>query len=135
MGDEIGFGSSREPGTGSAPMRQLIPMQVGHATVYVEQISQSLEIQTDDTIRPVAPSPGEAFGKASEILQECVRVLGERVEGLTERAKPAQVTVEFTLSFEVAGRAQLIPVLLTGESKAATGLKVTAVWETETVRS
>lgn len=54
--------------------------------------------------------------------------MGERVETLAENVKPREVTVEFTLSFEASGKAQLIPVFLTGQTKAATGLKVTAVW-------
>lgn len=107
-------------------------MQVGSATVYVEQAGEPFEIQTDDQFYPVSPpSTKDAFEEASRILQECVRVVGERVEDLTEKARPKEVTVEFTLSFEAKGRAQLIPVLLTGEAKAATGLKVTAVWDTK----
>lgn len=107
-------------------------MQVGSATVYVEQVGEPLEILTDDQFYPVSPpNTKEAFEEASKILQECVRVVGERVENLAEKAKPNEVTVEFTLSFEAKGRAQLIPVLLTGEAKTATGLKVTAVWDTK----
>lgn len=105
-------------------------MQVGSATVYVEQAGEPLQIQTDDRFYPVSPpSTKEAFEEASKILQECVRVVGERVEGLAGKAMPKEVTVEFTLTFEATGKAQLIPVLLTGEAKAVTGLKVTAVWD------
>jgi hypothetical protein len=39
------------------------------------------------------------------------------------------VSVEFSLSFEATGKAQLVPVFVTGETKAATGLKVKAVWK------
>lgn len=129
MSDEIGFGG--DGGTrraASTPQRQLVPMKVGGATVFVEQVGEPLEVETDE-IYPVAPlSPTEAFEKAGEALQECVRVVGEKVEGLAGKAMPREVTVEFTLSFEATGRAQLIPVFLTGETKAQTGLKVTAVW-------
>jgi hypothetical protein len=104
-------------------------MQVGSATVFIEQVGERVEVQTDDTIYPVSPpSPDEAFDKAGFILQECVRVVGEKIEEIAEKSKPREVTVEFTLSFEAAGKAQLIPVLFTGETKAVTGLKVIAMW-------
>ena len=129
MSDEIGFGGNESPEPISAPARQLIPMRIGSTAVYVEQVGEPAEVGVSDEIYPAAPpSPAEAFEKAGEALQECVRVVGEKVESLAEKAKPEQVTVEFTLSFEATGKAQLIPVLLTGETKATTGLKVTAVW-------
>lgn len=129
MGDEIGFGGDGESRPEGGSVRKLVPMQIGTATVYVEQVGEPPEIETDEDIYPVAPpGPREAFEQAGEILHECVRVVGERIEGLTEKAKPGQVTVEFTLSFEAKGKAQLIPVFFTGETKAQTGLKVTAVW-------
>jgi hypothetical protein len=129
VSDEIGVTGVNKPRSESASTRQLVPMRVGSATVFVERVSERAEIQADDTIYPVSPpSPEEAFEKAGNILQECVRVVGERVEELAEKAKPRDITVEFALSFEAAGKAQLIPVFLTGETKAITGLKVTAVW-------
>jgi hypothetical protein len=127
MSDAIGFGGS-EQSAASTPTSRLIPMQVGSATVYVEQFGAPPEVEVDERIRPVAPDPKQAFEQASEILRECVRVVGERVEGLAEKARPRDITVEFALSFEATGKAQLIPVFLTGETKAITGLKVTAVW-------
>jgi len=130
MSDKIGFGDNRRSPESTAT-RRFIPMQVGSATVYVEQIGTPPEIEVDPRIRAVAPDPKEAFEQASEILRECVRVVGERVEGLAElaeKARPRDITVEFALSFEVKGKAQLIPVFLTGETKAVSGLKVTAVW-------
>jgi hypothetical protein len=127
VGDGIGFGG-REQSTATAPTSRLIPMQVGSATVYVEQFGAPPEVEVDDRIRAVAPDPKKTFEQASEILRECVRVVGERVEGIAEKTRPRDITVEFALSFEATGRAQLIPVILTGETKAVTGLKVTAVW-------
>jgi hypothetical protein len=126
VSDAIGFGDSEQ--SVSTSTRRLIPMQVGSATVYVEQFGAPPEVEVDDRIRPVAPDPKQAFEQASEILRECVRVVGNRVEGLAEQARPRDITVEFALSFEATGKAQLIPVFLTGETKAMTGLKVTAVW-------
>jgi hypothetical protein len=112
----------------AAQARRFVPLQVGSATVYVEQVSTPAEIEGTGDIYPVAPSPQDAFQKAGEVLEECVRMMGERIEKLAEHAKPQQITVEFTLTFEATGRATLIPVLITAESKAGMGFKVTALW-------
>ena len=138
MGDEISVGGVAE--TSASDGRRLVPMKVGSATVYVEQVGPPAEAVADDTIYPVAPSPREAFETAGEVLRECVRVVGEKMAAMGEAAQPhavalakaalpEEVTVEFSLTFEASGRAALIPVFVTGESKAQTGLKVTAVWQ------
>jgi hypothetical protein len=127
MTDEIRAGANVEV----TPARRLLPMRVGGATVYVEVFGEPAVIE-DDTIHPVAPpSPQEAFENAGEILRECVRVIGERIEGLTAKARPSEITVEFSLNFEVKGKASLIPVFITGETGAKTGLKLTALWKHE----
>ena len=132
MTGEIGFGGDGESGAEPGRTTQLVPMRVGNATVFVEQVGGPAEIQTDDAIYPVSPpSPEEAFEKAGQILQECVRVLGERVEELAANVRPRDITVEFSLSFE-AGAQAVIPVLFTGGAKAVTGLKVTAAWGPKT---
>jgi hypothetical protein len=129
MSDEIRTGDIAPGPSESTRVRRLVPMQVGNATVFVEDIGEPALIDADDQVRPVAPpSPQEAFENAGKILHECVRVLGQRIESLAANARPKEITVEFSLSFEVKGRASIIPVFLTGESSAQTGLKVTAVW-------
>ena len=50
-------------------------------------------------------------------------------EALGAKARPDQMSVEFSLNFEVKGKAALIPVFVTGETGAQTGLKVTALWK------
>ena len=106
-------------------------MRVGSATVYVEQVGAPVDVAAqgaaEGEVYPVAPSPQEAFETASEALRECVRMVGDHLEALAGR-RPQQVTVEFTVSFEVKGRAALIPVLLTGEATSKGGLTVKAVW-------
>ena len=124
-----GTGSIGAPMPEPAPSRRLVPMRVGKATVYVEQIGEPVVTEADDRIRPVAPDTKEVFGKAVEVLQECVHVVGEKVETIAEKARPQEITVEFTLSFEATGKVALIPILVTGETKGSTGLKVTAVWK------
>jgi hypothetical protein len=113
-----------------APARRFVPMQIGGATVFVQETGEPVWIEEDDQIRPVGPrSPTEAFESAGEILRECVRVIGDGLESLAAKVRPDQITVEFSLSFEVKGKASLVPVFVTGESGAQTGLKVTAVWK------
>jgi hypothetical protein len=133
--DEIGLGISDEGSEESETRkaRRLVPMRVGEATVYVELAGEPPAVEGDDEIYGAAPTePGDIFGKAGKALKEVVRVVGEQVAALGEKARPEQVSVEFALSFEAGGRAQLIPVLFTGETKAVSGLKVTAVWEIPT---
>src|SRR4051794_6524915 len=125
MSDEIRIGNSSHALSEGMPTRRLVPMQVGSATVYIEEVGDAALIEVDDQVRPVAPpSPQEAFEKAGEILRECVRVIGERVEALAAKARPDEITIEFSLCFEVKGKAALIPAFVTGETGVQTGLKV-----------
>ncbi len=39
--------------------------------------------------------------------------------------------MEFSLTFDVKGKASVIPILVTGETGVQTGLKITAKWEPE----
>jgi hypothetical protein len=120
--------TSREQSIGDTTT--LVPMQVGSAVVFVEYVGEPV-IEggaADDSIYPVAPpSPGSAFDMAADALRECVRIVGERLERLGRR-RPDEVSVEFSLSFQVKGKATFIPVFVTAESGATTGLKITAVW-------
>jgi hypothetical protein len=112
-----------------AAERRVVPMQVGSATVYIEQFGDLIVVESEGAIRTVAlPSSSEVFEKGGDILHECVRVIGERIEAMAEKARPKKVTVEFSISFEVRGKASVIPVFLTGETGGQTGLKVTAEW-------
>jgi Trypsin-co-occurring domain 1 len=130
MSDAIRSGTGPNLQSSGSPIRRLVPMQVGSAVVYVEQVGEPAVAEEDDRIRPVAvPTPQEAFENAGEILHECVRVIGEKIEALGAKARPDQMSVEFSLNFEVKGKAALIPVFVTGETGAKTGLKVTAMWK------
>jgi hypothetical protein len=133
--DDITAGKIPKPGTGLAPERRLVPLQVGNATVYIEAEGVA-ETETDDSIYPVAaPSPKEVFSSAGDTISECVRLVGERIEHLAEAVKPEQVTLEFSVSFEVKGKASPIPVFVTGETGVKSGLKVTAVWRPTATKS
>jgi hypothetical protein len=119
-----------DSGSRSASTRQLVPMHVGTAMVYVEQLDEP-PVVYDPTggIRPVAPPDlADAFRRASDAIQECVTTVGSRVESLASRAKPEEITVEFSITFEAQGGIHLLPVLVTAQSKIGTGLKVTARW-------
>jgi len=130
MEGEIQAGLKIAPDSQATPTKVMVPMQIGSATVYLVQTPEESVTVEDDRIRPVAPpSPAQAFESAGEILRECVRVMGERFENLTDKARPEELTVEFSLTFEAKGKASIVPVFVTGETSAQTGLKVTAVWK------
>ncbi|HEX6426661.1 MAG TPA: CU044_2847 family protein [Niastella sp.] len=129
MNNDIRIG--QESPSLSQNTRRLVPMKVGRATVYVEEVRAPVTIESDEIRQVSPPSPDEAFDKAGEILHECVRVLGDRIETMAAKAKPSEVTVEFSLNFEVKGKASIIPIFVTGESGLQTGLKVTAVWKSK----
>lgn len=127
MSDSIGYGDER----GEAdilPIRRFTPMKVGDAVVYVEEADGTLEMESTDEIYGASVSTEKVFDEATNIIGECVRIVGGQVANLAGNAKPNRVEVEFSLSFEVKGKAQVIPVILTGETKGSAGLRVTAVW-------
>ncbi len=129
MTDEIRQGDYSKQNPEIEQWSRLVPMTVGEATVYVEQVGD-LIVEGDASIRPVAPpSPQEIFETTSNILSECVRVIGERLKSLSGKAAPEKVTVEFSLTFKIQGKASIIPVFVTSESGAETGVKVTAEWD------
>jgi hypothetical protein len=116
-----------DPGEGEVAV---LPLQIGGATVFVEQVGPGPSVDYDEGLYPVAPtSPAEAFQKANEALKECVRVVGETLETVGEKVRPQEVSLEFSISFQAEGTARIIPVLVTGKTAATTGLKVTAKWQ------
>lgn len=129
MSDEIKAGGvPAEPAHESTVGKKFIPMQVGKATVYVEKQGEAIT-EEDDGIYPVAPSPKQAFETAVEVLKECVRVVGERIEELAGKAMPKEVEIEFSLTFDAKAKGALIPIFVTAEHGLQTGLKVKAVWK------
>ena len=113
------------------PIRRLVPLQIGTATVFVELTPTPVEVDVGEEIHPVAlPSPKEAFEQAGDLLQELVRIFDERVKALVKR--PEEINIEFSLGFMVKGKATLIPVLLSGETAAQAAVKVSAKWSTAT---
>lgn len=119
-----------EQGAGSqdALSVRAVPLQVGDATVFIEQVGEGPVVEASDEIYPVAPDPREAMEHALEFVQASVKSVGERIGEMADRARPAELTVEFTLAFDAKGKTSLIPVLVTGEAGMKTGIKVTAVW-------
>ncbi len=130
MSEDIRSGVPVAPLVDVAQTRRLVPVQIGSATVYIEQVGSAVVTELDDAVRPVAPLRPEAvFENAGEILRECVRVIGDRLETIATKTRPEEITVEFSLSFEVKGKASVIPVFLTGETGVQSGIKVTARWK------
>ena len=115
-------------GVGPISSRQLVPMQIGSATVFLELSKEAASVEADDGIYPVgARGVSEAFDRAGDTLREILRLVDERAKQL-EAARPSEITVEFSLTFEATGRASIVPILVTGETGLQTGLRVTAVW-------
>jgi hypothetical protein len=126
--DEIRLGGIREVDS-ERTARRLVRVRIGKATVFVEASGEQVELDLGDEIHPVAlPSPQMAFEQAGEFLQECVRIFDARVRALASR--PNEVSVEFSLGFEVKGKATLIPILLSGEASTGAAIKVSAMWDT-----
>lgn len=129
MDDDLALG-----GPGTAPDTEaqvhVLPMELGGATVFIEQVGEGASVDYDEELYPVGPpSPKEAFDKANEALKECIRVVGETLENIADKARPQEVSLEFALTFQAEGTARIIPVLVTGKTAATTGLKVTAKWQ------
>ncbi|MCA1565873.1 MAG: hypothetical protein LC803_09595 [Acidobacteria bacterium] len=130
MEDEIRPGGLSTKTSPESPTgRKLIPMQIGNAVVYVEHFGEAAPMEVGDDIYPVAPNPKQVFETAVEVLKECVRVVGERVEQLAGKAMPKEVEVEFSLTFDAKAKGALIPIFVTAEHGLQTGLKVKAVWK------
>lgn len=126
MDDEIAVGGIREPDDVASSQRHLVPIQVGEATVWIEHVADPV-VEPGDAIHPVAPpNPQQAFESAASFLRECVRIFDDRIRRLERR--PEEISVEFSLGFEMRGKATLIPVFITGESRLSGGMKVTAIW-------
>jgi Trypsin-co-occurring domain 1 len=131
MSDVIGAETGRAVVPDPGPARRLVPLKVGEAMVFVEQVGDVALVEADDTITPVAPSLEEAFEHGLRFVRSCVSAFGEQLQALAEKTRPRELAVEFSLTFEAKGKAALIPVLVTGETGAQTGLKVTATWRND----
>lgn len=118
------------------PVTTLVPMLVGSAMVYVEQSGGASVVEADASIYPVAPpDPRDAFVQAVGVIRECVQAVGKQIESFKGEVRPDELTLEFSVTFDVRAKVSPIPVLVTGETGGQTGLKVVAVWrrpETET---
>jgi Trypsin-co-occurring domain 1 len=125
--DEMMMAEDDEWSPGELIPRQLVPMKIGEATVYIEQIGE-VEVGVSDEIYAAAPDASEVFQTAIEAIGEGVRAVGDRLGRLGDKIHPDEVSVEFSLSFDAKGKAQVIPVFVTTEASIHTGIKVTATW-------
>lgn len=123
------YGVRTEATAVTAAERRMVPLKIGEATVYVEQLGPEAPVESTEYVPVSTLDPAEAFDKASEAIRECVRIVGGRIDELKEGMKPQEVSVEFSLGFEASGKASWIPVLFQTEAKANAALKVTAVWQ------
>lgn len=132
VADDIQVGGVSHESEQRTPAR-LVEVEVGSATIFIESADEA-EIEPSDAIHPVRmPSPKQAFERTADFLQECVGIFDSRIAALVNR--PEEISVEFSLAFQVAGKATLVPVLLSGKASTQAALKVTARWETGTAQS
>ncbi len=110
---------------------RLVVQQVGAATVYFRVGAGPLPVANEPEFRAVAAIDSNVFDEAARVVSESVKVMGERIRGVAKALQPSKLEVEISFGFEVKGKATIVPVLLTGESTASAGLKVTATWEGE----
>ncbi len=127
MQDDIRVGAA-VGSTQETERPSFVPMKVGAATVYIEQIGAAGEVTAGDIYTASVPDPRSVFEDAVNVLEQCVGVVGAKVHSLAASVLPEEIKMEFPLAFEVAGQAKIIPVLVQGSSKASAGLKVTATW-------
>lgn len=136
MSDNIKAGGVKDkPAASLSPSRRLVPMKIGEATVYIEQVGEAVEVEADDSIYAVAPSPKQAFEMAIAALKQCVSVVGEQIKTLSGKAMPRELEIEFSLTFDAKAKGTLIPIFVTAEHGLQTGLKVKAVWKREETTS
>lgn len=117
--------------------RRLIPMKVGNAIVFIQQTGVVTAVEEDmgGGLYAAAPDPQQVFDKAVDVLRECVRTVGERVEALAEKVMPTEISIEFSLTFEAKAKGAIIPVFVTAEHGLETGLKVVAKWEPKALKA
>jgi hypothetical protein len=108
----------------------LLEQPVGQTTVYFRTSGPALSIASSDELRAVAKIsfPVDAIGHAGRIAREALKTVISEFENVERDLQGADLAVELTFSFEVTGHAAIVPVLLTGETSATGGLKITATW-------
>jgi hypothetical protein len=126
MGATIHAGGG--PPSPSPTGTELAVMRIGNAEVFIAPSETAVTIAPKATPHTVSPSPEKSFDQAVTVIQECVRVVGGKIKEVGETLTPEELTLEFTVTFEVSGKVTPIPILVTGETKVNTGLKVTAKW-------
>jgi hypothetical protein len=107
---------------------QLVAQQIGDTTVYFRVSAERLKVVNEPELRAVADN-GNPFDQAAKIVNQGVQIIGEKVRSLTDTLRPTELEIEISFGFEVKGKTTIVPVLLTGESTATVGLKVTATWK------
>jgi hypothetical protein len=106
---------------------RLVPISLGGVEIFVEQVGEPAEIEAGTDIY-VATSPREALESALEFTGNLLASVGDRLAEVREKTTPDELTVELSLTFEATGKASIVPVLVTGQAGAKSGITVTAVW-------
>jgi len=119
-----------------APPRRLAKLHIGDAVVYIEPVGGPVTVGNEDDDEKLFAAGAQsyddikdnAFDSALVAVRESIRSMGKHLRDISTDLRPQETTVEFSLTFDVKGRATPIPLFITAESKLHTGLKVTATW-------
>jgi hypothetical protein len=106
--------------------RRLVELRVGQAEVFVEVPMTDADLVGTTDLRAAAGGSHDAFARAMGFLRECVHMVDDRLHELERR--PDEMTIEFSLGFDLKGKATLVPVLVSSEGAARSAVKVTATW-------
>jgi hypothetical protein len=115
---------------------QLTPSAVGGVPIYVAGSGdfELNEAGPDGEIYAVARlNPAQAMEAGLDAVREFMRAVGSRMGEIAEAARPDEVTLAFSISFDAKG-GTVIPLLVTGEAGLSTGLSVNAVWRRSPAR-
>jgi Trypsin-co-occurring domain 1 len=108
---------------------ELIQTSIGGAVVYFRVENTLPCIVADGEVRAVAALDENAFEAAAKVIRESVRVIGSQLHDVGAELMPSELTVELGFTFAATGKATIVPVFLTGETKGELALKVTAKWK------
>jgi hypothetical protein len=108
---------------------RLVAQRVGDTVAYFRVSGRPLKVEGESELRAVAKLDVNAFDEAAHIVREGFKTISSNIASLKDELKPGEFEVELSFGFEAKGKAAIVPVLLTGESTATVGLKVTARWK------
>jgi hypothetical protein len=71
----------------------------------------------------------DTFDTVSKSIQAIILSFSDQLEAISTKLKPQELTIEFSLAFEISSSQQLIPVILSTSEKLTPAIKVIATWK------